>query len=103
MEFKINALQIDNKDVDKILWIKYNGRQISKNDILNEPLYLSIDNYSENSTGETAIITVKTDNNVYKDILLKRCKYEHSSDTYTISILSGNVNCNGGEITLISS
>ena len=86
MNLEVVNIQIDGEYVNEVIWVKSGETSIHTGMSLTTPLNLKVDEYSLENPGETSIITVKTDKNVYKQIELIRCTPGCECDIFDINI-----------------
>ena len=99
MNLNVTNIQIDNEYVDEVLWVKFGETSIHTGMTLTTPLKFNVDEYDLNNPGETAIITVKTDNNIYKDIELNRCVPNCDCDVFDVVCNSSKyISLEGGTV-----
>ena len=84
MNLNVTNIQIDGENVNEVLWVKSGETSIHTGMIISTPLKFNVDEYTLENPGETAIITVKTDNNIYKDIELNRCVPKCDCDIFNV-------------------
>ena len=90
MNLLVTNIQIDYRYTNEVTWVKTNGASLRKGMTLkygiDNPLKFEIDEYTLENPGEIAVITVKTDNNIYKDIELVRCVPNCDCDIFDVSL-----------------
>lgn len=84
MNLNVTNIQIDGENVNEVLWVKSGETSIHTGMTIGTPLKFNVDEYTLENPGETAIITVKTDNNIYKDIELNRCVPKCDCDIFNV-------------------
>ena len=99
MNLNVTNIKIDNEHVDEVLWVKSGGTSIHTGMTLTTPLKFNIDEYTLENPGETAIITVRTDNGIYKDIELNRCTPNCDCDVFDVVCESSKyIDLKGGTV-----
>ena len=72
MNLNVTNIKIDNEYVDEVLWVKSGETSIHTGMTIGTPLKFNVDEYTLENPGETAIITVKTDNNIYRRKIMSK-------------------------------